>query len=140
MSPLPGTAWQGFSKSGGTVTISSIDSFLPGRADERRPAAAIRQAASSSVGAVGSAGAEQAQADSGASLAQVKSAVGEINKSLEASGQNLEFSLDEDSQKVVVKVIDTTTKEVLRQMPTKEALEIAKSLDKMQGLLIDQEA
>jgi flagellar protein FlaG len=40
----------------------------------------------------------------------------------------------------VVKVIDQNTQEVVRQIPSKEALEIAKSLDKMRGLLIRQTA
>jgi len=40
----------------------------------------------------------------------------------------------------VVKVIDQETKEVLRQIPTKEALEIAKSFDTAKGFLISQSA
>ncbi|MFD2272939.1 flagellar protein FlaG [Undibacterium arcticum] len=38
----------------------------------------------------------------------------------------------------MVKVVDQRTQEVIRQMPSPEALEIAKALDKMQGLLIRQ--
>jgi flagellar protein FlaG len=49
------------------------------------------------------------------------------------SAQSLQFSIDEDSKDIVVKVIDQSTKEVVRQIPTEEALEIAKSLDKMRG-------
>jgi flagellar protein FlaG len=38
-------------------------------------------------------------------------------------------------------VIDQTTKEVLRQIPTPEALQIAKSIDAHTGgLLVDQQA
>ncbi|MFC6521248.1 flagellar protein FlaG [Undibacterium arcticum] len=40
----------------------------------------------------------------------------------------------------MVKVVDQRTQEVIRQMPSPEALEIAKALDKMQGLLIRQKA
>ena len=71
---------------------------------------------------------------------EVKDAVAKLNDSLTASAQDLQFSIDEDSKKTVVKLIDRTTHEVLRQMPTKEALEIAKSLDKAMGKLIDQRA
>lgn len=63
-----------------------------------------------------------------------------INKSMQALGQNLEFSVDPDSDRTIVKVIDQDTKEVIRQMPTPEALEIAKALDRVQGLLIRQKA
>jgi len=40
----------------------------------------------------------------------------------------------------VVRVLDDATKEVIRQIPSEEALEIAKALDKLQGVLLRQEA
>ncbi len=52
----------------------------------------------------------------------------------------LEFSIDEESHRTVVKVVDQQTKELIRQMPSVEALEIAKALDRVQGLLINQKA
>lgn len=80
------------------------------------------------------------QAAKSPSLSEVNKAVSEINKMVQSASQNLEFSVDSDAEEVVVKVIDQQTKEVLRQIPSVEALEIAKSLDKLQGLLIKQEA
>ncbi len=74
------------------------------------------------------------------SIAQVAEAVKGINKAIQTISQNVEFSIDEDSDRAIVKVIDRETKEVIRQMPSKEALEIAKALDKVQGLLIKQQA
>ena len=74
------------------------------------------------------------------SEADVRDAVERINKALPTSSQGIEFSVDADSDRVIVKVVDRETREVLRQMPTKEALEIAKSLDRNHGLLISQEA
>ncbi len=71
---------------------------------------------------------------------QVNDAVEAINKTIQSASQNLEFSVDGDTSSVVVKVVDQQTKQVLRQIPTEEALEIAKSLDKLQGLLIKQTA
>jgi flagellar protein FlaG len=47
----------------------------------------------------------------------------QLNKSRRPSRRDLEFSVDNDSKRTVVKVIDQTTKEVLRQIPTPEALE-----------------
>lgn len=75
-----------------------------------------------------------------ADATQVRDAVAHINQNLPASGQGIEFSIDDDSERVIVKVIDRETREVLRQMPTKEALEIANAMDRTQGLLIRQEA
>jgi flagellar protein FlaG len=58
----------------------------------------------------------------------------------EATSSSLQFSLDQDSGRTVVKMIDTQTEEVLRQFPSEEMLAISKSIDRMQGLLINREA
>jgi len=74
---------------------------------------------------------------------QLKEAVSQLNKASQDKSQGLEFSIDNDSKRTVVKVIDQTTKEVLRQIPTPEALEIAKALESKSstaGLLIQQTA
>jgi len=71
---------------------------------------------------------------------QLKKAVDDINKTLQDRGQDVRFSIDESSKRVVVKIIDQNTDKVLRQIPTEQALEISQSLDKLQGLLIKQEA
>jgi flagellar protein FlaG len=75
-------------------------------------------------------------------LDQVNEAVSQLNKSSQAKSQGLEFSVDSDTKRTVVKVVDQSTKEVLRQIPTPEALEIAKSLESKAstGLLIQQTA
>lgn len=74
------------------------------------------------------------------SMGQVNNALKQINETLKNLSQSLEFSVDSDSEQVVIKVIDQQTKEVIRQIPTEEALEIAKALDRVQGLLIRQTA
>lgn len=70
----------------------------------------------------------------------LKQAVEAINKFLKPVNSGIEFSIDEDSGRTLVKVIDIESKEVLRQFPSKEALAIAKELDKLQGLLIKDKA
>ena len=80
------------------------------------------------------------QASAAPSMDQVKQAVQDINKSLQSLSQGLEFSVDTDTKDIIVKVIDQQTKEVLRQMPSKEALAIAKALDQVLGKLIKEQA
>ena len=67
-------------------------------------------------------------------------AVESINRRLEQSVNNLRFSVDDDTGKVVVKVLDTATDQVIRQIPSEEALAISRSLEKLQGLLLNQQA
>jgi flagellar protein FlaG len=70
---------------------------------------------------------------------QLPEALKRINTVLQIRSPDLEFSID-DSARTIVKVIDTTTQEVIRQMPSKEALEIAKALERLDGLLIRDKA
>jgi flagellar protein FlaG len=67
----------------------------------------------------------------------LKTAVQEIQKFVQSARRNLEFSIDEASGKVVVKVIASETGEVVRQLPSAEALKIADSLHNAHSLLFD---
>ncbi|MEX5341765.1 flagellar protein FlaG [Pseudomonas sp. I2] len=68
---------------------------------------------------------------------KVKDAVSEIEKFLKETRRNLEFSTDEDSGKIVVKVIASDTGELIRQIPSEEALRIAHSLSDVKSVLFD---
>lgn len=70
----------------------------------------------------------------------VEDAVEKVQKVVAAQANNLLFSIDEESGRTVVKVVDSTTKETIRQIPSEEILSIAKALDKLQGLLLKQTA
>ena len=80
-------------------------------------------------------------AEQQASAEQVKSAVENINRVLKQSNKNLEFSVDESTNKKVFKLTDMSTGEVIRQYPTEEMLAISRAIDQVQkGLLLKQEA
>jgi flagellar protein FlaG len=74
------------------------------------------------------------------SEADVRQATDTINRFMASASRSLAFSVDDDSGKIVVKVIDPSTKEVIRQFPSEEAIAISKSLDKLQGMLVDDKA
>ena len=123
------------------MTIDTISAPGSGRPSERQlcsvataPAAAPRAPAAK---------VDTANAVKGnPSLDQVNRAVSELNESQQAKTQGLEFSVDSDTKRTVVKVIDQSTKEVLRQIPTPEALEMVKALEAKatRGVLIQQTA
>ncbi|MDE2389232.1 MAG: flagellar protein FlaG [Betaproteobacteria bacterium] len=71
---------------------------------------------------------------------QVKQAVQKIQGTVDNLAHNLRFSIDEDSGKTIIKVTDAHTDEVIRQIPSKESIEIARTLDKVQGLLFNGKA
>ena len=74
------------------------------------------------------------------SLMSMKQVVESINKQLQPTAGNIEFSVDQDSGKVVIKIVDKKTETVLMQIPSEQALEIAKYIGKFQGLLIKEKA
>jgi len=73
-------------------------------------------------------------------IEQVMSAVEQLNDFVKTSSSNLQFSVDKESGMRIIKVVDPETKEVIRQIPSEEAVEIAKAIDRLQGLLIRQTA
>lgn len=86
------------------------------------------------------AGNAQEQAQRVPSAGELQKALEEVEKAVAPMAQSLQFSLDKDSGRTVVKVMDTDTNEVIRQIPTEEVLAISKAVDKLKGLLIKQQA
>ncbi|AEJ00785.1 flagellar protein FlaG protein [Nitrosomonas sp. Is79A3] len=71
---------------------------------------------------------------------QIKQAVQKIQGAVDNLAHNLRFSIDEDTGKTIIKVMDVHTEEVIRQIPTEEAVQLARTLDKVQGLLFNDKA
>ncbi|KPA88677.1 MULTISPECIES: flagellar protein FlaG [Pseudomonas] len=71
---------------------------------------------------------------------RLKRAVQDIEKFVQSIKRNLEFSIDEHSGKVIVKVIASETGEVVRQIPSAEAMKLADSLSSASSLLFDGKA
>lgn len=71
---------------------------------------------------------------------RLKKAVQDIEQFVQSVKRNLEFSIDEPSGKVVVKVIASGSGEVIRQIPNEEVLKLANSLSDANSLLFSAEA
>lgn len=61
-------------------------------------------------------------------LTKLDDAVKAMNDHVQQLRRELEFSVDKDSGRTVVKVLDTETREVIRQIPNDEALNFARRL------------
>jgi len=66
----------------------------------------------------------------------INEAVAKTNSFL--AGSSVQFQVDGD--KTIVKVVDPETNQIIRQIPSEEAIAISESLDKLQGLLINSKA
>lgn len=75
------------------------------------------------------------------SASQVQDAVKSMNDFVDKlNSSSLKFSVDDDTGKTIVKVMDTETNEVIKQIPSEEMIEIAKAVDQLKGLLVQQKA
>lgn len=70
---------------------------------------------------------------------QMLAAVADMQDYMDAAGRNLQFQLDDGSGRMVVTVTEASTGDVIRQMPSEEALRLAENLAEMSGLLFKEE-
>lgn len=72
----------------------------------------------------------------------LQEAVGTVNRALEVSNYHLEFKVHEGSGRYQIKVVDSNSNEVLREIPPERVLDLAadirKMMDKILGLLVDE--
>ena len=71
---------------------------------------------------------------------QLQKALAALKQAVPDKSSALQFSLDESSGQTIARVVDSETGELIRQIPSKELLEIAQAIDKMQGMLLKQKA
>ena len=84
---------------------------------------------------------ESGQAQAVPERANVENAVAKVKLQIQAISSNrLDFSIDESSGKTIVRVTDRESGELIRQIPSQEMLDIAGSLDRLQGILVKQQA
>lgn len=62
-------------------------------------------------------------------------AMDEINKSLKMASIGVRFEFDKEANKMVTKVVDVESGELIRQMPSEEVVRIARAMNSLTGLL-----
>lgn len=120
------------------MSINSVGSF-----GTQTPAAPQGQSAPATAApaAAPAAAPPQALPRQAPSQEQVQKVLQELKRVIEpVTANNLSFSIDQATGKTLVRVTDADTGEVIRQIPSEELLDIARSLDKLQGLLVRQQA
>jgi flagellar protein FlaG len=89
---------------------------------------------------------EEDKQDEESNIQKLDNAVQQLNDYAQSINRTLEFSMDSDSGKMVVKVMDSETDELIRQIPREEALKIAEQInerltgddEEKQGLLLQK--
>lgn len=75
-----------------------------------------------------------------ATIADVEVAVNDVNKVLRYMNERLEFSVHETTNRIMVRVLDRATDEVLREIPPEQLLDLVAKLQELVGLLVDKRA
>ena len=68
----------------------------------------------------------------------LRKALEQLNDQMKDSGQDLNFSMDEAIDRVVVTVRHSKTGEVIRQIPDETVLRVAHNLENVRGMLLNE--
>jgi flagellar protein FlaG len=122
--------------------ISNLSQIMPATLPKTRETASIAPSPATGGATVGSVQGSAVVANTGSAQTSsvttgqsgmadqsLAEAIDKLNSKIQNLNRNLEFSLDEVSGELVVKVVDAQTHEVIRQIPRKEALEIASHIE-----------
>jgi len=71
---------------------------------------------------------------------ELDEALERLNEQVRKNNYNLNFSVDDTTNFVVVKVKDATSGDVIRQIPSETVLRVAHNLEAVKGLLRDEQA
>ena len=72
--------------------------------------------------------------------AELEKAVAHVQQVFQKVEPRLQFEVDNELHRVVVKIMNGESGEVIRQIPPQEVLDLAKSFEASKGLLLKQEA
>ena len=101
---------------------------------ERQVATSVEQDATGAYN-----GNDEAQAAAAQQNAQrIESAVKRANNTMRMTKTSCQFQYHEETNRVSIKVIDKDTEEVIREIPSEEALELIQRMWEMAGILVDE--
>ncbi|PKM32006.1 MAG: flagellar biosynthesis protein FlaG [Gammaproteobacteria bacterium HGW-Gammaproteobacteria-11] len=71
---------------------------------------------------------------------RLQSAVSDMQDFVQSVRRDINFQLDDTSGRVVINVTEATSGDVIRQIPSEEALRLAENLSEVRSLLFEAEA
>ena len=129
-----------------TQSITNV-ALLASSVDNNRPSnSAGKVAAQRQSFAVEVAEVETKEVDVELSQEALENVVSQLNAYIQNTQRDMDFSVDDATGRVVVRVVDSTTEEVIRQIPSEEMLAISRHLlesletDEPKGFLIELKA
>ena len=127
-----------------TTEISATGSAKPGPAPVPAPAPAPTAAAPSAVTSTGdSKPVEEVPkfeplVSTEERLANLREAIQRLNDMMRESSRDLNFSIDETTDRVVITVKNANTGEVVRQIPDATLLRVSHNIENLKGVLLNE--
>ena len=84
----------------------------------------------------GQAGNEEQGKEQQATNEQIRKAVEQLNKSM--GNSEAVFGIHEDTNRVTIKIVDKTTKEVIKELPPEKTLDMIAKVWEIAGILVDE--
>lgn len=69
---------------------------------------------------------------------RVKEAIEKMNSDIRFKRTGCEFTYHEECNRVSIKLYDTNTKEVIREIPSEDTIKMLEKLNELAGLMIDE--
>lgn len=69
---------------------------------------------------------------------ELAAAVESVNRALYARNRSFDFSVHEPTKEIIVRVMNTETNEVVKEIPPEEILDLVAKLWEMAGLFVDE--
>lgn len=105
----------------GQVLINKVDSYMT-----QNSVAGARTAESGAV------------SRTAATKEEINAAVENLNKTAAQLRERISFSYHEESNRIIMKVINNDTNEVVRQIPSKDTIEFLEQLQEFIGMFVDE--
>ena len=73
-------------------------------------------------------------------ISDLEKIVAQVQESLKPVESRIQLSVDQDLNRVVVKVVDRDSGELIRQLPPEDVLQVQRFLNEQSGLILEEEA
>jgi flagellar protein FlaG len=113
--------------------MAAVPSTAPAAPVQREALPALRSAEAASQP-------ETAERQPKPETEEVKEAVKDIQDFVNTVTTDLRFTVDKETGRTIVSVVDSKTQQIVRQIPTEDIMKIARNIDRMQGLLFSDRA
>ena len=81
---------------------------------------------------------QQSMVNTHATPDQLKKMIAEMNRKINNSNEEAVFGVHEETNRIMIKILDKDTKEVIKEFPPEKTLDMIARLWEMAGILVDE--